>query len=164
MRKRSKRYSRPSCARALTLIEVVAAIAILGTLLVGVVLTKSRHTRQLHRARTQASAIKAIDTLIAEWWTQPQGVPIDESGGLDGLDHLRWQTRLIKNDPIDQMGARVVRVSVYELNDATSQTRPGDDALLLIDLVVPDLDADEAEQAGAAADRDQSPRKGISDD
>jgi prepilin-type N-terminal cleavage/methylation domain-containing protein len=41
----------------LTLIEVVAAIAILGAILVGIVLAKARHTHQLALARQRIGNI-----------------------------------------------------------------------------------------------------------
>ena len=62
----------------LTLIEVVAAIAILGTVLVGITLSQSRHTRQLAAAQQQSAAAHAADQLISEWWTNTAGVPLEE--------------------------------------------------------------------------------------
>ena len=161
MNKRSTRCSRPWRARGLTLIEVVAAIAILGTLLVGVVLAKSRHTRQLERARAQAGAVQAADALIADWWTRPQGVPIDDRGTVPGDPDLSWRTRLVDNRSVAALGARVVRVEVYPGRDAPRRARSGEDhaALVVVDLVVPDPEvqarekkqAEEAEAARQAA-------------
>ena len=103
-----RKQSTTCCAgrrtHGLTLIEVVAAIAILGTLLVGVVLAKSRHTRQLQLARAQTYAIEATDALITDWWTNADGPPIDQRGAVPGEEGLVWRTRLVHNLPIQSLG------------------------------------------------------------
>ncbi|MGB0766889.1 MAG: type II secretion system protein [Phycisphaeraceae bacterium] len=142
----------------MTLIEVVAAIAILGTLLVGVVLAKSSHTRQLSLAQSKSQAVRLTDALIASWWQTPDGVPVDESGSFGpGID-LRWQTRVVDNAAIDSLGARVVRVEVIADDPQARLDRDArdDEPLLIVDLVVPDpaIEALEAEaEANATNDR-----------
>lgn len=166
MNRRLTSCCRRSHSRGLTLIEVVAAIAILGTLLVGIVLAKSRHTRQLERARAQADAVQATDALIAGWWTDVHGVPIDERGEVPGRSSLRWRTRLIDNPRIEDLGARVVRVEVFADDDddeAQRSLKPGekDEALVVVDLVLPDPEVEAREQAEAeeAEEAEEAKRK-----
>jgi prepilin-type N-terminal cleavage/methylation domain-containing protein len=111
----------PHHPHGLTLIEVVAAIAILGTLLVGITLSQSRHTRQLAAAEKQTAAARAADELIAGWWTTDAGVPVEESGGFvaDGRSYA-WVTRLRENPELARWGARVVRVTVGPVADQNS--------------------------------------------
>lgn len=125
-------------ARGLTLIEVVAAIAILGTLLVGVVLAKSRHTRQAVLAQTKMQAVLLTDELIAGWWDSEEGVPIASEGVLSEAHALRWETRLVSNREISSLGARVVRVAVHGQDPALQVAEGLDQPVLIVDLVVPD--------------------------
>lgn len=154
-----------SRALGLTLIEVVTALAILGTLLVGIVLAKSRHNDQLARARLQAQAVEQTDQLIADWWTRPQGVPIGEQGAVPGSDRLRWQTRVVDNREINQLGVRVVRVQVVDAPRSDRQRRhhseqPG--PLITVDLVVPDPEVEARERAAAEKAKAQE-QKGADD-
>jgi len=143
---------RCSRARGLTLIEVVAAIAILGTLLAGIVLAKSRHIDQRVRARVQMQAVDATDQMIARWWTdEERGVPIDASGALPGVEGVAWRTGVIDNAPIGELGARVVRVSVFDTADRPGVQRDVDEPMFVVDLVVRDPAVEARERAEAEA-------------
>ncbi len=136
------------CSRAtgLTLIEVLAAIAILGTLLVGVVLSKSRHTHQLSLSRRKDTAVRAADRLMSGWWAGADGVPVGESGRVESDPSLTWRTRIVPNDAVGDLGARVVRVEI--LDGGRGGDRPLDaDPVLTVDLVLPREDDDEPEEA-----------------
>ena len=127
-----------SPAAGLTLLEVVAALAIMGTILAGVVMAKSRHTRQLALAQRQAVAVRAADELISAWWTASRGVPIGLSGTTPTAENLAWETHLVENQAIQALGARVVRV---EIRDVTPGQQPSADSaapLVAVELVVPD--------------------------
>jgi len=123
----------------LTLIEVVAATVILGTLLVGVVLVKSRHTHQLAVSARQRAAVRAADELISGWWHKPRGVPIGECGTIPTDESLVWETRLVENREVSKMGGQVVRVSVRSAKSTTVEPT-ADEATVAVELVVPDPD------------------------
>jgi prepilin-type N-terminal cleavage/methylation domain-containing protein len=135
MKTRSTTCSRCSRRAGLTLIEVVAAIVILGTILVGVVLARSRHTRQIRLAERKALAVRQADALLTGWWTDPNGVPVGDSGtcGQDGA--LVWETRLVHNPRAEDIGARTVQLTVRnaELTPAYSSDQP----LVTVEIVLP---------------------------
>jgi Tfp pilus assembly protein PilE len=137
-----------SCSRAagLTLIEVVAAIAILGTILAGIVLAKSRHTAQLYDAQRRSDAVAAADALLYQWWTRPEGVPVDQSGVIESTPALAWRTRLIMVEPIKNLGARVVRVELFDATVNQGQLAMDDAMTIVVDLVLPDPVVEEAER------------------
>ena len=121
----------------LTLLEVVGAIAILGTVLVGLVVAKARHVRQLAEARRLSAAVRAADSLLAAWWTSPEGVPDDESGAVGTDGSLVYATREVKSAAIERLGARVVRVEVRAAApQALGPTSP-DEPLVAVELVLP---------------------------
>jgi len=105
--------------------------------LVGIVLAKSRHTRQLAVAERKHEAVRVADALISQWWTRPEGVPINEQGIVDNHPSLRWETRLVQNRPIDELGARVLRVELHVANPDESPLDPDDHKLVTVDLVLP---------------------------
>ncbi len=123
-------------------------------------LAKSRHTRQLQLARAQAHAIGATDALITDWWTRADGPPIGKRGAVPGEEGLIWRTRLVDNRPIQSLGARVLRVEVLGVDDNQPESRsdPRDaQALVVVDLVVPDPDV-EAREAGEQRDAEEQER------
>jgi prepilin-type N-terminal cleavage/methylation domain-containing protein len=126
----------------LTLIEVVAAITILGTILAGVVLAKSRHTRQLSLTQRRNVAVRAAGDLITGWWTSPSGVPTDSSGAVQADPSLVWQTRQVENDQMHRLGAVVVRVEIHDANSVGPRP-PTKKPLVAVELVL----ADPAQQA-----------------
>jgi prepilin-type N-terminal cleavage/methylation domain-containing protein len=111
---------RCSRGRGLTLIEVVAAIAILGTILVAVVLARSRLTRQLALVDLKTSAVAAADDLIAAWWASPAGFPIDREGVVPGDERLLWRTMVVRNDMMEALGAVVVRLEMRPASAAVA--------------------------------------------
>ncbi len=82
-------------------------------------------------------AVREADDLIAGWWAEPEGVPVDESGTLGTGESLTWRTRLVENEAVERLGARVVRVEVYESTMGASQSADPDGPLVVVDLVRP---------------------------
>lgn len=146
----------------MTLIEVVAAIAILGTILVGIVLAQARHTRQLARTDRIDAAIEAADRQLQRWWTSEEGVPVGDRGVVDQTS-LRWVSRVVQSPTLDEHGARVVRIDFYSGDD---QTR-GDSAgrpLFSVDLVLRQPQpADETEPNSDDAGDAPAPDRGSSE-
>lgn len=126
----------------MTLIEVVAAIAILGSVLVGVVLAQSRHTRQLAEARLQHEAAHAADELIAQWWTGPEGVPDPGASGeiqTPSGRTLTWSTSREASPALEELGTFVLRVEFTEAETEHPASLPRSEPWrLAVDLVLPD--------------------------
>jgi len=136
MQKKWNNSSPPSRRAGLTLIEVIAAIAILGTLLVGIVLAKSRHTQQIALTQRQNDAVRAADELIASWWVAEQGFPIGQWGALADDPTMVWETEIVRNAEVDDMGARVLRLQLSEARVDLADD-PADAVLVTVDLVIP---------------------------
>jgi prepilin-type N-terminal cleavage/methylation domain-containing protein len=120
----------------LTLLEIIAAIAILGTILVGIVLAKSRHTRQYALSERKTAAVQAADRLISAWWMSPNGIPLEDSGLIEADESLTWQTYLVENHEIEQLGGRVVRVEIRETRP--NLLEPDEGPLVAVELVLPE--------------------------
>jgi type II secretory pathway pseudopilin PulG len=81
---------------AMTLIEVVGGLALLGTLLVAVLLAKAKFTRQAATADRKLQAVAAADELLTVWRQDPNALPRDGSGSVAGDRQLSWRTRTVR--------------------------------------------------------------------
>ena len=82
-------------ADGLTLIEVVASIGLLATLLVLTLSIRASHVRQINRAFEIESAGAAIDQQMALWMEASDSVPVNESGRFPDSENFYWKTTLL---------------------------------------------------------------------
>ena len=98
----------------MTLIEVVAGLALLGTLLVGIVLAKVRYTHQWNAADRRVQCAKAADELLTAWWARPGSFPRSAAGDVPGEPDLSWRTAPVGNPAVESLGAVAVRLAVID--------------------------------------------------
>lgn len=115
--------------RGLTLIEVLASLALLGTLLVALVQARGDHLRQWTLAQRKLEAVDAAERLLEAWWADPATLPRSGSGTLDG--GWRWRTQVREAPALEHeaLHAELVRLEVLEAE--------GPKVLVTIDLFVP---------------------------
>ena len=152
----SKTCSAPSQRAGLTLIEVIAAIAILGTLLVGIVLARTQHTRQLALATRKDAAIQAADELIASWWTNQEGIPINSSGYIPTDSTFAWRTQIIPNPEIEQTGAQAVRIEITDTSPTLPQHPSINMPLVTVEVVLPIEEPEQQEEQYSNSGSNQS--------
>src|SRR5947207_3646711 len=105
--------------RAMTLIEVLAGLVVLGTVLASVTIARGRFMRQTARAQQKLEAAHAVDTMLSGWLAGPPGaIPVPAQGALEGADKLIWQTSWRPNIAAENLGARVVRLDVIDRMNA----------------------------------------------
>src|SRR5215204_1556207 len=122
MKKPSWTFS-PACAkpRGATLIEALAGLVVLGTLLVSITIARGRFVRQRALAEQKIAASTAVDALVSKWMAaNGSAIPISAAGGLDGLPRHTWRTRVIENKP--DLHASIVRLQVTNESNATVLT------------------------------------------
>ncbi len=100
--------------RGLTLIEVVAALALMATLLVAVLAIKSGLTRRRAAADRQLRAAAAADGLLTAWWADPATFPVGRFGPVPSDPAFAWATRVLPNPAAARLGGRVVRLDVRD--------------------------------------------------
>ena len=113
MNEKSKPYCVSRGRSGLTLVEVVAGLLLMSTLLVGILTACGRHTRQIKRARQQLVAVALADRLLTEWARDPEQRfpdngcdPSDESG-------LSWRWRIVEGSNVPEtMGIEIVRLEI----------------------------------------------------
>jgi prepilin-type N-terminal cleavage/methylation domain-containing protein len=134
-----------------TLVEVVAALVVLGVLLVMLLRANSQYTNQLSLAGERLVAAREADRLIAVWM-EAEGPPASgQSGEFGGPPRLLWQTMTRVTPETQSLGARVVQLRVF------SDHRKGDggvgenrEPVLTVDLLVSSWPAPKAEEQKAS--------------
>lgn len=109
-----------------TLLEVLAALVVLGTLMTGAMLAKSRYARQTALAERKLEAIRSVDDLLQGWWGEHPDVPQAGHGTLAG-GAMTWQTR---TQAIDKY-RKITRLDVFD-----SPRRSGDEPLVSVELLM----------------------------
>src|SRR5688500_12150631 len=100
------RPSPPRAGRAgLTLIEVVAGLALLSTRRVAHLTTRPTLTRQWATAQQRLRAVEAADALLTVWWQEPKTFPWRASGTVPDEPGLSWRTQLVPNEPVNRLAA-----------------------------------------------------------
>src|SRR5438046_9949256 len=110
MRKPFKTSS-PARARGVTLIEALAGLVILGTLLVSITIARGRFVRQRAQAEQKIAAAAAVDALVSKWMAgNGSSIPLSAAGQLDGLPNHNWHTHVIEKKP--DLNASIIRLDV----------------------------------------------------
>jgi type II secretory pathway pseudopilin PulG len=98
-----------------TLIEVLAGLVILGTLLVSIAAARGRFARQWVESDRRLAAVHAADKLLSDWMSgAEQNIPIQAQGDLAGVPKCVWRTREIRSQGAQELRARVVRLEVFD--------------------------------------------------
>lgn len=95
---------------ALTLVEVVAALALLAVMLAGVTTARSRLVQQWSRADRVLSAVEAADILLAAWY-ESNG-PSEVHAGRVG--DFAWAAAEVRERGAEALGLRVVRLELFD--------------------------------------------------
>jgi hypothetical protein len=122
----------------MTLVEVVAGLALLGAVLVTLLQTKAALHRQRAEADRRIRAVDAADALLAGWHADGANVPHHGGGtaGADGAFH--WTTRVVRRQRVEELTMDVVRLEVSG-GDREVGVEPDRGAHLLasVELLVP---------------------------
>jgi hypothetical protein len=134
--------------RATTLVEVIAALVVLGTVLASVIVARGRFLRQRAAADRQLRAVEAADRLVDGWTaggTSFDAVPRFGSGPLPEGEGYRWRTSERPNPGAAALSSHVIRVEVWGPAEAEAQRwQP----IVSLDLLVHDRTARPAADAG----------------
>jgi len=126
-------YGRSARSQAgLTLVEVVAGLALLATLLVAILVAYRAHAAQIRATRQRLRGIEAAERLLTEWSSAGQLPAVGEQGRVDGEADLIWRFVPSKSPPLKQLGAQIVRLEI-----ARSTSKAPGDVLTSVELLVP---------------------------
>jgi type II secretory pathway pseudopilin PulG len=108
-----------------TLLEAVAGLALMGSLVAGLLLTASALSRQRRVVERRLLAVEACDQLLSNWRAEDRPLLSNGTGpiGEDGL--LTWSTRIMNHQSIGGQPVDVIRLEVSD----------GDQALVSVELL-----------------------------
>ena len=93
-----------TCLRSFTLIEVLAGLMILGTLLVSMILAKQNLLDQQARARRKLDAVRLADALLSYWQVTSTNAPAPGPGNdplpLVPRNEQGYVMETLKDDPL----------------------------------------------------------------
>ena len=95
-----------------TLIETVAAVAILGSSLVSLVMASAKLTVQSRRAQDRIVACEIADNQLRNWWQDPKKLPRNASGQVPEYEGWTWRTRETENKQADDLRGRAVVLEI----------------------------------------------------
>ena len=102
-----------------SLIEVVASLMLVGTLLVTVLTAHRQNARQTRTAQQRLAAIEVLERLLAD----PAGTAlIEPNGKTSGKNPYSWRTTVSRGAAAEVLGALIVRVEVFDPNYEQGQT------------------------------------------
>ena len=101
----------------MTLVEAVAGIVLLSTLMVAVVTAHARLKAQSARAARQLEACRVLDGLMERWWGDPSSLPRSGVGDVPDRRGWQWRTRTLDRFDAETVGGQVVRVEVFSPQD-----------------------------------------------
>ena len=137
------RCSQRNARAGLTLIEVIAAIVILGVILTSISIARNRFVRQLTVSEQKRKVIAALDTTVSQWIAE-SAIPINKRGALAGVANCVWRTRALPTRSDNDLLVQIVRVQVIDysihpevMDDSSSDESNStiDPAIISIDLV-----------------------------
>ena len=108
----------PVRRRGLSLIEVVASLALLASVGVALLSARASHTKQWNRANRRIEAISATDALLAAWSLQSEGMPESGSGELMNSNGasmgMIWRVTTIADETAQWLDAHILRLEVFD--------------------------------------------------
>jgi prepilin-type N-terminal cleavage/methylation domain-containing protein len=148
-----KRKSGTSSACAgLTLVEVLAGMALLGTFLAAALVAGARLTAQRGDAERRLEALRVADELLEGWWRDVDNFPRHGEGRVSGRVTWHWTTRPVESEAARAIGCDVVALELRQATAAGAGSTDGEPAVR-VELVLPA--EEEAEEAGEADDAER---------
>ena len=132
----------PRSAAGLTLVEAVAGIALLGSMLAAILVTSGRLETQAARSERRVEACRIAEDLLGQWFAKPEKFPRNAEGPVRDRPGWRWRTYTVtgaRTDPARKLRADVIAVEVFSPGSPGSPGLAGDPnaAAARVEIVLP---------------------------
>ena len=98
--------------RGFTLLEVIVALALMGSVLVASLLAFSQHRKQLSMADKRIEATMIADQLVSQLSSQRDGIPVGARGIVAGKTNWIWQTSPVGTTTLATVEMQVLRFQI----------------------------------------------------
>ena len=123
---------RRSAVQALTLVEVIAGLVLLATLLASILIAFGSQAAQMRKSRDRLRAVQLADRLLAEWSSQNAFPALGSEQKLEGTKDWRWRLGNATSADLDNAGLSSIRLEVF-----CPLAGSPDQVLASVDLLVP---------------------------
>jgi type II secretory pathway pseudopilin PulG len=123
---------RRSAVQGLTLVEVIAGLVLMATLLAGILVSFGNQAAQMRKSRDRLKAVELADRLLGDWSAQNAIPAIGTEQTLEGTKDWRWRLAEANSTDLDTVGLAAVRLEVFRRIVGTP-----DQVLASVDLLVP---------------------------
>ncbi|QDT58000.1 hypothetical protein SV7mr_04890 [Stieleria bergensis] len=103
-----------------TLLEVVVALVLMGSVLVASLLAFSKHQRQVALAEKRLQAVQVADQMVQRLATSPTGIPTPASGSVVGHVGWIWRTEIVGRVAVADQSLLVVQYSILDVANGQS--------------------------------------------
>lgn len=103
--------------RGLSLVEVIAALVLMGAVVTSALLAFSSHRRQLSIARQRLEAVGVAEELLPQLMTRRQGLKAGQEGPIAGRPDWFWQTSLVGTTVVATLPMHVIRFEIRSKTD-----------------------------------------------
>ncbi|MCC6580944.1 MAG: hypothetical protein IT440_10925 [Phycisphaeraceae bacterium] len=106
----------------MTLIEVLAALVLLGSLLAATTLAEGRFARRWRDGLRRLHAIRMTDQWLTQWADNWDAFPTDDEGTFADDADLAWRTTRVESPDAALPGLNIVQLTVTDHRDADAPT------------------------------------------
>lgn len=104
----------------LTLVEVVASLALASLAIVMILNAVTSHQRQLKRVALKKEATLLLESLLADWFESDEPLPVGQSGELSEDNQYFWKVES-QGSVNSTWKVRVIRVSILRNDDPSDR-------------------------------------------
>jgi len=118
----------------MTLVEVLAGTALLGTLLAGLLVSSSRLTALSRRSYEKEEACRAADDLLDGWWPKKEKIPRNQSGDVPNHPGWSWRTSVTRQI---QVGTAKLDVLAVDVRPSGGTADANDSGSVRVEVLLP---------------------------
>lgn len=107
---------------AMSLVEVLAALALLGTCVVTLLWAQTAAIRSLQTARTKAAAASVAEEMIVNWELENEDMRVSAEGPVEGQEGWRWQRTAGTRSWIEDVRMAEIRLTITRLRESEPET------------------------------------------
>lgn len=99
-----------------TLVEVVAGLLLMASVLVSSLLAFSAHRQQSRTADAKLAAVRVAEDLLLDFTARQDGIPVGKRGRIAGTAGWFWRTTVVGTTAPVGVPLKVIRLQVIEVS------------------------------------------------
>jgi prepilin-type N-terminal cleavage/methylation domain-containing protein len=106
--------------RAFTLLEVVVALVLMGTLVATSIVSLAAYKKQMQFSQQRVTAVRLADEILTRWYELKQGPPFLDRGVIESDGTWSWRTQPVR---VQRLFGQEVTVIRFDLLSPQEQQR-----------------------------------------